>query len=287
MDQERDQGLIFSIDGIPFSAREMPDLGWLKPYGRVFRVFDQQTSGNLCFGVAGPYGKLFIKYAGAKTIRYTGKIDSAVMTLKNAMPLYGRSHPALTQLLGHGPTKEGYAAIFAWQDLPVLRAYPPDDRIRNQARRLPWRQSLKMLDMIFDLHACLADDGYIAVDFWDGNVLIDFERGQAMVCDIDLYRKKPAVNDRGRMPGSSRFLSPEEYELGAALDESTTVFAMGALAFEFFGDNFNRSRKDWVGPAALFNVAKKATEEKRSLRYPTLRAFLSAWRDGVGKTAMG
>lgn len=286
MDQERDQGLTFFINGIPYAAREEPDLSWLSAYGRVFYVFDQQSSGNLCFGVEGPYGKLFIKYAGAKTMRHTGKPEAAVETLKNAMPLYLRNHPALVNLRGHGPTREGYAAIFEWKDLPALRVYPPDERIKNRVRRLPWPQSLKMLDGIYDLHMKLAEDGYIAVDFWDGNVLIDFVRSEAIVCDIDLYRKKPAVNDKGRMPGSSRFLSPEEYTFGASLDERTTVFAMGALAFEFFGDNIERKESDWFGPPALYAVARKATMEKREKRYPTLKAFLGAWREGVAFTPM-
>lgn len=33
-----------------------------------------------------------------------------------------------------------------------------------------------------------------------------------MICDIDFFRKSPAVNDMGRMWGSARFMSPEEYE---------------------------------------------------------------------------
>jgi serine/threonine-protein kinase len=159
--------------------------------------------------------------------------------------------------------------------------------VLGKVRSLPWQQSLKMLDRVYDLHAHLADAGYIAVDFWDGNVMIDFLRSDAVVCDIDLYRRKPARNDRGRMPGSSRFLSPEEYTLGAALDESTTVFAMGALAFEFYGDNHYRSRQDWAGPPALYEVARRATQEKRERRYPSLRSFLQEWRGAVGLIPLG
>ena len=39
MDQERDQGLTFFIDGVAYTAREQPDLSWLEPYGKVFYVF--------------------------------------------------------------------------------------------------------------------------------------------------------------------------------------------------------------------------------------------------------
>ena len=171
---------------------------------------DQQYSGNLCFGVDGPYGKLFIKYAGAQTMNYRGKSAEAMERLKNAMPFYARSHPALIPLLAHGQAGEGYAAIFAWRDASPLRPQPYTPATREAVRRLPLHRSLKMLDMVFDLHTQLAADSIVAVSFHDENVLIDFERDEAVICDIDLYRRKPAVNDRGRMRGTSRFMSPEE-----------------------------------------------------------------------------
>lgn len=281
MEQEQNKNAVFSIDGIAYQARAEADLAWLAPYGRVFYVFDQQTSGNLCFGVQGRYGKLFIKYAGARSVNYAGRPEDAIITLQNAAPLYQMlSHPALIPLLAHGPAGEGYAAIFAWRDAPVLCPTPPDFAIRDRVRRLQVARSLKMLDMVYDLHAELSALGLVSVDFWDGNLLIDFERDEAIVCDIDLYRRRPAFNDRGRMKGSSRFLSPEEYTLGAPLDESTMVYAMGALAFEFYGDQ-ERTEEGWFGPRALYAVAKRAVNESREQRYPSMRAFLSAWREGV------
>lgn len=275
--------VLFQVDGISYQARQEPDLNWLKPYGRVFQVFDRQLSGNLCFGVEGPYGKLFIKYAGAYTAQSAVQPAEAVLTLQRAMPLYQRDHPALIRLMAHGPVPGGYAAIFAWRDAPVLRPTPPSPAVRSRLRRLQEDRLLKMLDMVYDLHAQLAWEGYIAVDFSDSNLLIDFDRDEAVVCDIDLYRRKPAVNDRGRMRGSPLFLSPEEYTLGAMLTESTTVYAMGALAFEFFGDHQNRAREAWRGPEALYQVARKATQDDAAARYPSLRAFLGAWREAVGR----
>ena len=282
-DWENDQeGSEFLIDGIPYAALEEPDLRWLQLYGTVFQVIDRQFSGNLCFGVEGPYGRLFVKYAGARTVNYRGKPENAVFSLQNAMPLYNCSHPALTRLLAHGPAGDGYAAIFAWRDaLPMRSAHGPN--AGDRARRLPLEKSLRMLDSVFDLHAELALDGIVAVDFYDGNVLIDFERNEAVVCDIDLYRRKPAFNDRGRMRGSSRFMAPEEYELGAALDETTTEYNMAALAFAFYGSNDDRSRHAWNAPYCLWEVAHRAVSEKKADRYPSMRAFLDAWREAVGQ----
>ncbi|MDO5325263.1 MAG: serine/threonine protein kinase [Clostridia bacterium] len=283
MAENENESITCFIDGIPYQVRKEPDLSWLHVYGRVFSVLDQQFSGNLCFGVEGPYGRLFIKYAGAQTINYRGKTTDAVYLLQNAMSLYDIKHPALIPLLAHGQAGDGYAAVFAWRDASPLRGQPYDPAVRDALRRLALPRSLKMLDMVFDLHAELALKGIVAVDFYDGNVLIDFARDEALICDIDLYRSKPAFNDRGRMWGSSRFMSPEEYQLSAVLDESTTVYNMAALAFEFYGSNEDRDRKNWIAPYPLWEVAHKSTQESKADRYPSMRAFLEAWREAVGR----
>ncbi len=286
MSGEEKQPAVFLIDGIAYQALEEPELDWLAPYGRVFTVWDRQFSGNLCFGVEGPYGRLFIKYAGARTVNYRGKPRSAILQLQDAMPLYQKNHPALTRLLTHGPAGEGYAAVFSWRNALPLGDGRHHQTMANRVRRLPLASSLKMLDMVFDLHAQFAMDGIIASDFHDGNVLIDFERGEALVCDVDLYRRKPAYNDRGRMRGSSRFMAPEEYELNASLDETTTEYNMAALAFAFFSENDDRSRKSWLGPHILWDVANQAVSERKADRYPSMRSFLDAWREAVGRCSL-
>ncbi len=279
MDQESN-AVKCVLDGIEFQLRMPEDFSWLKKYGTVFQVMDRQTSGNLCFGVEGIYGKLFVKYAGAFTVNYAGHPVDAALQLMHAMPLYEKHHPALAELLAHGPVGNGYAAVFAWHEGDTLR------ELRGErSGRCIWNpklfSALSMLDGVYDLHQMLAEDGYIAVDFHAGNLLVNLLEETMRVCDVDLYRKKPAVNDRGRMYGSSRFMSPEEFELHAPLTERTTVFNLGALAFEVFGDNMDRRKKAWCGPPVLFDVAARATQAKPAQRYPTVRAFLTAWREAV------
>lgn len=270
------------LDGVSFQLAAPEDFGWLKKYGTVFKVWDQQPSGNICFGVDGPWGKLFIKYAGARTLRYDGNPAEAAYTLQQAMPLYEVRHPALVNLLAHGPVANGYAAVFAWQEGFILREGPGgENKARLQA--LPLWQVLSMLDGIIDLHVQLAEKGYVAVDFYDGNLLVNPQTGQMVLCDADLYRKKPAVNDRGRMFGSARFMAPEEFMWGESITECTTVFNLSALAFEIFGDNMDRRKKLWRGPALLFDVAAKAAAERPLDRYATVRAFQSAWRNAVSQ----
>ena len=141
-----------------------------------------------------------------------------------------------------------------------------------------------MIDAVFDFHAFALQRGYLAVGFYDGNLIADFATGLITVCGIDWYRPLPALNDWGRMPGSSRFLSPEEYTAGAPLDEITLQYTMGALAFFFFGRRESREREDWTAGEALFRVAEQACREDRAGRFSSYVDFLSAWRQAAGRT---
>ena len=285
MDRFEEGSLTFSLDGLPLQLRWYTDLHWLQGYGRVFRVMDQLPSGNLCFGVEGPYGKLFVKYAGARTMRYGGKPQDAIRWLQRSAQLYrAHAHPALIPMLTCGPAGDGFVTVFPWREAQPLRPDPPSDAARRQLDRLPLTDTLKMLDEIYDLQDMLAVENLIAVDFTDEHVLLDFAHAKAWVCDIDLYKEKPAFNTRGRMPGSPRFLAPEEYVMGEALGEDTTVYKLGALAFAFFGDPGDRSIHAWKGPEKLHAVAWQAVQEDRKKRMQTVRAFLTAWRNAVSET---
>ena len=72
--------------------------------------------------------------------------------------------------------------------------------------------------------------------------MYDFDKGRTIICDIEMYATAPYTNNMGRMYGSSRFMSPEEFNLGAAIDEITNVYTMGAAAFALFGDEERRNR---------------------------------------------
>jgi serine/threonine protein kinase len=60
----------------------------------------------------------------------------------------------------------------------------------------------------------VSKQGYIAIDFYDGSIMYDLQNKVTTICDIDFFRESPSQNDMGQMWGSSRFMSPEEYELG-------------------------------------------------------------------------
>jgi serine/threonine-protein kinase len=148
-------------------------------------------------------------------------------------------------------------------------------------RALPPATILAVLKTVYDVHLLLAGLGFVAVDFYDGCILYDFRRGLTHLCDLDEYRPGPFVLDGERLPGSRRFMAPEEWTPGARIDQVTNVFTLGRTALELLGEG-SRSASVWRGSAAMHDVALRATEIAREARYPSVRDFVEAWRSAVG-----
>lgn len=271
--------MLQDVFGFPVSLSSPFDFSFLGRYGRPFCVFDGLPGGNICFGMQSEaYGRLFCKFAGAPVSGALCPPDAAVRHLKSTAPLYAQlRHPALTQLLGRGDVAGGYALIFRWADGDALHLADAKKRLRHQ----PLIARLQMLDRVFDFHLHCIRQGYTAVGFDDSRLLYDFATGAVTVCNIDLYRPLPAVNNMGQMPGAARFRSPEEYEPGAPLDPLTTEYNMAALAFDVLGRDGLSYADCWTASPALYSVAARAMHPDRAQRYPGLGAFLSAWREAV------
>jgi serine/threonine-protein kinase len=80
--------IVTELDGLPVRLRVPHDLSFTAHWGSVFAVLDQQDSGNLCLGIEGPAGRVFVKYAGAPTVRYDGAVGTAVANLRRSAEVY-------------------------------------------------------------------------------------------------------------------------------------------------------------------------------------------------------
>lgn len=264
-----------SIDGLPVQLRSPYDFSFLSSYGRVFRVFDQQDSGNLCFGIERDGAKFLIKYAGAPTVHYNGTPEEAVERLKSTLPIYhALRHPTLVELVEPLEIPSGFAMIFKWADGDCMGQ--ADAAAHKRFMTLPTEVRLNIFRDVLDFLAFVNKRGWVAIDFYDGSILYNFKTGKTTVCDIDLFRRMPCTNDMGRMYGSSKFMSPEEFELGAPLDERTNVYTAGALAFALFG-GYERTRHKWTLGKASFEVAAKATSDHRNARWQSIRQLITEW----------
>ena len=210
------------LDGVPCTVKEAFDFSFLRQWGRVFRAFDQQDSGNLCFGLEKDGRRYFLKFAGARPICFDGEPGEAVRLLKKSAQVYrDLAHPILLPMLWDGPAAGGYALLFPWTDaLCMGKQYPT----RNDFLAMPLKQKLSVFQAALDFHRYVAEKGYVSVDFYDGCVLYETETGRPLLCDVDAYHQAPFCNPIGRMWGSTRFMAPEEYCKGAPIDEATMVY---------------------------------------------------------------
>ncbi|QSX07346.1 serine/threonine protein kinase [Sedimentibacter sp. zth1] len=279
--------MIKKIDNIKIELKKDYDFEWLREYGEVFCAFDQQDSGNICFGIKDGNKKLFIKYAGAPTVDYDGKYEDAIDRMKKSVSIYEDiQHPNLVKLIEHYEKTKGYVSIYEWAEGESLHAhwdfykYPKyihPSSPNYKFNLLDLKYKLDSLEKIYDFHKLIAKRKYVAVDFYDGSLMYDFKTNNITICDIDFYKKTPLINTMGRMWGSSRFMSPEEFQKGAIIDEITNVYTMGAVAFELLGSNSNRNIEHWSASQKLFNVAKKAVNNDRNQRYKSISEFYDEW----------
>lgn len=267
--------MIQKIDGIEFKIKEEFDFSFLREYGKVFKVFDDQDSGNICFGTEKNGEKYFVKFAGARTAEYEGEPCDAVSRLKATVPIYeSLRHKNLIEYIESKEISNGYAMIFKWADGVCMgRMYPEQHR---KFMSLSSEIKLKVFADILDFIKYIAEQNYVAVDFYDGSIMYDFENQRTIICDIDFFRKSPTVNDMGRMCGSSIFMSPEEFERGAVIDEITNVYTLGAMAFALFG-NYKRDLGNWKLNKNLFNVVSKAISDDRNMRQQSIEEFIDDW----------
>lgn len=276
-----------TIGSKTFLLQSPHDFSWVGKLGIVEAVFDQQDSGNICFGIRSESGRLFVKYAGARGVNYHGSSADAISRLKSSTSVYRElRHDLLPNLIDSFSTSCGFATVFEWVDGENLHPYwefPPPLKYTHPAspyhrfRKLPLSTRLRAFGDVLRFHVHVERKGYVAVDFYDGSIMYDFARNTLRICDIDVYTRRPCRNEMGRMWGSSRFMSPEEFEEGAVIDERTNVFAMGATAFCMLGSDRDRSQVVWEGTDAQYLIAKRAVAPARDDRYASVRELADAW----------
>ena len=265
------------IDGVPYKLKSPFDFSFMSKYGTVFKVFDDQDSGNICFGVKADDGKrYFLKFAGAPTERACVSVVEAVANLKRTVPIYRNlAHPNLINLITAEEIGSGFVMIFDWVDGECPHPMYPLSRRKFLQASMETR--IKIFEDILTFHALVTVKDYVAIDFYDGSIIYDFENTRTVICDIDFYSKRPYINQMGRLWGSSRFMSPEEFTLGAEIDEVTNVYGMGATAFALFSDS-DRSPEAWPLSRKLYDVVRKAVSDDRNERQQSIEQLIEEWR---------
>jgi serine/threonine-protein kinase len=231
----------------------------------AFAVFDQQDSGCISYGVESAGRRLFVK---------TARKSAARASLGRAIRFH-RSvrHPAIVAPVDVVDTDAQRTLVYPWRDGVVLNqatVHGSDRSGLDRFRQLPAREILAAVDTVFAAHEAIAGAGFVSVDLYDGCFLYDFDRHAMQLIDLDEYRPAPFTVEGDRLPGSTRYMAPEERVPGAVIDERTTVFHLGRAAVQLLGGS-NLA-------VAQEHVVATATDPDRENRYPNVRASSERWR---------
>lgn len=252
---------------------------FLASVGETFAFFGppSQDSGNHSYGIRVDERRFFVKTTDPEASVQLNFQDRVAL-LRNAVELRTRcDHPLLPELLNVIESASGPMLVYEWVDGELLRAVNEDtESAHEQFRRLPPDEIQRALDGLYGLHAALAELGYVAVDFYDGCLIYDFANRRLHAVDLDHYRPAAFINQMGRMFGSSRFMAPEEFELGAWIDEQTTVFNLARTALLFLGDG-SLEAEQFRGGEALFQVVARACQDRKADRYGSVAEFHRVW----------
>ncbi|WP_215455656.1 serine/threonine protein kinase [Streptomyces sp. ATCC 21386] len=254
-----------------------PLAAYLSRTGDVFRVFGKQDSGCVAYGVHLPdrderwFVKTAVTAVGRRSLERAWGFHRAVR------------HPVIVPQVHRIALPHGSAVVMPWLDGEVL--YDPAERGRGDRtnpdgpmarfRSLPPHRIEAALAGVLDAHLAVEAAGYVAVDLYDGALLYDFAAGKMRLIDLDEYRPGPFVLDAERLPGSTRFMAPEEYERGATIDIRTTVHALGRTA-RLLLDAGDEERA-WRGTAAQLGVLEQATHPDPGERFAGVQEFREAW----------
>ncbi|MCI1832517.1 MAG: hypothetical protein LKI77_06210 [Bifidobacterium sp.] len=289
-------------DGVTFHVLEKRDFSWLHRYGRALSCIDETGSGCLCFVMGDSRRKVFCKVAGAGTIHADVSPQESVCTLVRAMRVYDDlRHPHLASVIEHYRHEDLYVAVYEWAKGECLwdhwnfERYSRNASLRSPSRRflaLPVERRLAAVEVLFSFLSHCARRGYVAVDFYDGSIIYDFDSDTTTICDVDLFRRGPVINTVGEeWPGTKRFKAPEEYARGSVIDERTIVFTLGAMISDFFGpasaadmESRYENNRFCAGPPAVWQLGDacretvmKATDPRRETRFGTIDEFHHAW----------
>ncbi|WBB69035.1 serine/threonine protein kinase [Micromonospora sp. WMMD812] len=238
------------------------------PLASAFTVFSDQDSGCLSYGVEEAGRRWFVKKA--ITVR-------ARLSLFRAAQFHSAvQHPAIirpAQVLD-GP--DGPLLVYPWYDGTVLNhatTHGSDRAALARFQQMPLPDVEAAVTTILDAHVAITAAGHVAVDLYHGCFLYNFGSRQMWLIDLDEYRPGPFTLDADHLPGSRRYMAPEEFVRGAVIDQRTTVYTLGRTIQHLLD-----SPHGWRGSPAQSQLAHHATRPAPEDRHPDVVKLVAEWR---------
>jgi serine/threonine-protein kinase len=230
------------------------------------------NEGLLAWVIEAPGCAYFLKWGDPQ--RYAERLSKDVAICSADL------HPAIIRRYNVIETNDGFLLVFEKAKGGTLYG---ENRRRFFA--LPLARKLRALRVIFDAEAAIVDAGWVLQDFFEGNVLYDFDSEAVKVFDFEFYQRGDGfVLQTERTYGSSRLRPPESNVRGAWIDQTSNVYELGRYAINALSARIDEGwRSELHGSAALADVLERATRPDRTERYPTVRAFVRAFEEASSK----
>ncbi len=235
----------------------------------AFAVFTEQDSGCLSYGVVADGQRWFVKRPTT---------PAAAQSLTRAVAVHAAvRHDAIvapTRVLDD--SSDGPVLVYPWRDGTVLNHATVRGTDRTGLARfqaLPVDDVHAALNVILAAHLAVVGAGLVAVDLYDGCFLYDFDTRTMRLIDLDEYRPGPFTLHADRLPGSTRYMAPEEFTRGAVIDERTTVFNLGRTMHHLLD-----SPAGWRGNDLQRDVVDRATQNRPGDRFGDVATLVAAWR---------
>jgi len=230
--------------------------------GSAFATFDQQDSGCVSFG---------IEVAGRHWFVKSATTPDAAVSLANAVAVHGRCHHRAIVSPVRVFEQPNLTLVYPWRHGTVLNhatTAGSDRSALERFRRLPVDVIEGAVGVVLDAHVQIARCGLVAVDFYDGCLLYDFDHKEIWLIDLNEYRPGPFVVEVDRLPGSTSYMAPEELTREAVIDERTTVFNLGRMLQHLLTYD-----DGWRGTIQQHSIAKVATDADPQQRHSTVAAL--------------
>jgi serine/threonine-protein kinase len=232
----------------------------------AFAVFDQRDSGCFSYGIELHAQRVFVK---------TATTVAARESLARAIAFHRAvRHPAIVSPIDVVDTTARRQLVYPWVEGVVLNHATSAGSDRSGLERFLTLDSDEIraaVATILDAHLAIAARGFVSVDLYDGCFLYDFDHQSMHLIDLDEYRPGPFVVTEERLPGSTRYMAPEEFTTGGTIDDRTTVYHLGRVITELLGPS--------KMTAAELSVVGRATHVDVEHRFPDVEAITSAWNN--------
>ena len=218
----------------------------------MFATFDERTqdSGNVSYSVEVDGRRYFVKTAGLPEASqpYFDHTER-VASLRNATRLAeSASHHTLPKLGQVIESPTGPMLVYDWVAGDLVRG------CLARLRGLSPNEIGALLTEIYDLHRELTCLGWIG----------------GLLRRRDDLRLRPVPRPRHR--------PRRTHELGATIDERTTVFTMGRTAAVLMSDG-SLDREPFLGTDRQLDVMLRACEEDPNDRFQSVAELYAAWMD--------